>query len=143
MNQPVKVKFQECTKSEYETMSQHSNDIVYSCYDTGELFKGAIAFGGGDTPEPSNNDFVVTYTESGGTYTASDKDGNPVTFADIKTAIEAGKNVRAINGNCYLSLANADLSQTGTITFSVFYGASSVMFITHDYAEQIAVVSPH
>lgn len=39
-----------------------------------------------------SNDFVVTYTENGGTYTA-DK-----TYAEIVAAYEAGKNIRAIYG---------------------------------------------
>jgi hypothetical protein len=51
---------------------------------------GNIENGGGDTPTPSGSNFVVTYTENAGTYTA-DK-----TFEEMKSAFEAGKNVIAI-----------------------------------------------
>lgn len=87
----------ELLQAEFEALKTKFNNTFYWCTDTDKLYKGANAVGGGDTPgpgpEPGNNDFVVTYVDNDDTLTA-DK-----TFAEILSAINAGKNIKAIYTN--------------------------------------------
>lgn len=155
------IKHETLTKAEYDKLKSKPASTLYFCYDTQQLFKGETEFcppdGTGDklpavTPEddgkilgvvdgawgkteaPSgNNDFVVTY-RPGSTFSTS------TTFAEIREAVLAGKNVRAKDGANYYSL-----SYSGErIIFYCITTASSngtVCMITHDSNNTITYTS--
>ena len=118
-----KVHFVEQTQAEYDTSLAHSSSTIYFCTDTKKIYKGddeyCASSGGGN--------FVVTYTENSGTYTA-DK-----TYAEISAAIEAGKNISAVCDKSYFELVEYAAADDTVIFVGFDVGSSQTPTILRIY----------
>lgn len=138
MNKPVKVNFQECTKDEYDALGTYQNNTVYSCYDTGELFKGDIKVsdpeGGGGSGGDSNI-FVVEYDSEELTPSKN--------FSQITEAISQGKIVIAKVKTIGLVLNMCNV-ESEYIRFALlipdedYYGIDNIA-ITHSSEDEVTI----